>query len=120
MEKEILTVADVSELLSLPEAEVGRLLSSGELPGKRVGPHWYISRLRLLQFIADIDAPHPAPHPPVMETAKSIPDRALGPRWRCEKCEEIHAPDVVECTHCGAVRNSPLMGYRVDRSLWDY
>lgn len=120
MEKEILTITDVSALLALPEAEVGRLFSRGELPGKRVGAHWYISRARLLQFIADVERPHPAPELSSMDAPKSLPEKALAPRWRCHKCEEIHPPDVVECSHCGAPRKSPLLGYRIDRSRWGF
>ena len=120
MEKEILSVGDASALLSLPEAEVVRLLSEGELPGRRVGPHWYISRQRLLDFIADVKGPESGPEVSRTDCAKSIPVRALAPNWRCEKCEAILPPEVVECTKCGAARNTPLMGFRLPRATNDY
>ena len=119
MDKEILTIADASALLALSEAEVAQLLEDGELPGRRIGPHWYISRQRLLQFIAEGDTPAPKPKPAPIESPKPIPSRVLAPNWRCEKCEAVHPPDVVECNRCGAIRNTPLMGLRLPRPLSD-
>jgi len=113
MDKEILTLVDASKLLSLPEAEVEQLLADGELPGRRVGTHWFISRQRLLQFIACDDPPvrkRTAPSPAI---SKGFPSKVLSPNWRCESCQEIHPPEVVECTQCGTARNSPLMGFGV-------
>ena len=90
MEKEILTIADASELLSLSEGEVEQLLSEGELPGRRVGNHWFLSRQRLLQFIAG-ENPEPAsPRPAAAESPKPLPPKVLAPNWRCESCQEIH------------------------------
>ena len=113
MDKEILTVADASVLLALPEEEVLRLLCEGDLPGRRIGPHWYISRQRLLQFIADVDHPVSPPKPSATMCAKSLPNKVLGPNWRCPKCEEVLSMDFVECPQCGAIRNTPLMGFRL-------
>jgi excisionase family DNA binding protein len=111
MEKEILSIADASQLLALSEAEIERLLCAGELPGRRVGSHWFISRQRLLQFISGDDMPVNKPAPAVV-TPKSIPPKLLMPDWRCESCHEIHGPELAECPRCGTVRNTPLMGYR--------
>ena len=113
MEKEILSIADASQLLALSEAEIERLLCAGELPGRRVGSHWFISRQRLLQFISGDDMPVNKPPPaPAVVTPKSIPPKLLMPDWRCESCHEIHGPELAECPRCGAIRNTPLMGYR--------
>lgn len=110
MEKEILSIADASQLLSLSEAEVERLLVAGELPGRRVGSHWFISRQRLHQFIASDQLvpvkPAPVPLP------KSVQPRLLGQDWRCESCHEILGPELAECSRCGTIRTTPLMGYR--------
>lgn len=109
MEKEILSIADASKLLSLSEAEIERLLIAGDLPGRRVGAHWFISRQRLLQFIAGDDSPpyqaSPAP--------KYMPPKLLTPDWRCDSCHEIHGPELAECPRCGRIRTTPLMGYRI-------
>lgn len=113
MDKEILTIADVSALLSLPEGEIAQLLADGDLPGRQIGPHWYVSRQRLLQYIANAKPPPPPVSPP---PAKSLPAKVLGPNWRCEKCQEIYPPDVVECAGCGTVRNTPLIGFRLPRA----
>ena len=113
MEKEILSIADASQLLSLSEAEVERLLVAGELPGRRVGSHWFISRQRLHQFISD-DVPVNKPPPAqVIASPKSLPPKLLMPDWRCDSCHEIHGPELAECPRCGTIRNTPLMGYRM-------
>lgn len=112
MGKEILSIADASQLLSLPEDEVERLLVAGELPGRRIGDHWFIARRRLLQFIAEGGPAH-APLAPVhLPAGNDLPERILTPGWRCRTCGERYGPEIAECPACGAVRNTPLMGYR--------
>ena len=113
MEKEILTIADASELLSLSEGEVEQLLSDGELPGRRVGNHWFLSRQRLLQFIAGDSPKSASPRPVAAESPKTLPPKVLAPNWRCESCQEVHPPELVECPRCGAARNTPLVGFRL-------
>jgi len=116
MAKEILSIADASALLSLPESEVERLLLAGELPGRRIGPHWFLSRQRLLQFIASDErvADKAEPRPP--DGPAVVPERVLSPNWHCNTCGEYYGPEIVECSRCGTVRNTPLMGYRIPRS----
>lgn len=113
MEKEILSIADASQLLSLSEEEVTRLLVAGALPGRRVGPHWFISRQRLVQFIGGDAVSIHTPPPSVSVAPKSMPHKLLAPDWRCDTCQEIHGPELAECPRCGAIRNTPLMGYRM-------
>ena len=116
MEKEILSIADASQLLSLSEAEVERLLVAGELPGRRVGSHWFISRQRLLQFIAGDEIPvNKSASASVSILPKSMPPKLLTPDWRCDACHEVHGPEFAECPRCGAIRNTPLMGYRLPK-----
>ncbi|MBX3179808.1 MAG: helix-turn-helix domain-containing protein [Candidatus Hydrogenedentes bacterium] len=112
MGKEILTIADASALLSLSEAEIERLLLAGELPGRRIGPHWFLSRQRLLQFIENDENPSPAPKP---MPAAALPERILSPGWRCRACGEQYGPEIAECAACGTVRATPLIGYRLPR-----
>ena len=111
MEKEILTVADAAQLLSLSETEVEKLLCEGEIPGRRIGAHWFLSRQRLLEFIAAGESSAPKSEEVVTAPPQTVPAKVLSPNWRCDSCQRIHPPDVVECTHCGAVRNTPLMGF---------
>jgi excisionase family DNA binding protein len=114
MEKEILSIADASQLLSLSEAEVERLLVAGELPGRRVGSHWFIARQRLIQHISGDDLAVNKPPPAhVIASPKSLPPKLLMPDWRCDSCHEIHGPEFAECPRCGSIRNTPLMGYRM-------
>lgn len=117
MGKEILSIADASELLSLPETEVERLLVAGELPGRRVGPHWFLSRQRLMQFIAGDNERPPMASAVSPEPISQIPERILAPNWRCATCSAWHGPELAECPTCGAVRNTPLMGYRLPRTV---
>ncbi len=113
MDKEILTVADAAQLLSLSEAEVEKLLCEGEIPGRRIGAHWFISRQRLLQFIANEEPSAPKSQPGVAASPKAVPSKLLSPNWRCESCENIHPPELVECSNCGTARNTPLIGFRL-------
>ncbi len=113
MAKEILSIADASELLSLPESEVERLLESGELPGRRIGPHWFLSRQRLMHFISGDEKVGRKANAPIGDATMAIPERVLSPNWRCKQCGEYYGPDIAECAHCGTVRNTPLMGYRI-------
>lgn len=115
MGKEILSIADASQLLSLPEAEVERLLEAGELPGRRIGPHWFISRQRLMHFIAGDDKPAARSQSFNPDPTTLLPERVLSPNWRCKSCGESYGPDIVECGRCGAARTTPLIGYRLPR-----
>lgn len=114
MNNDILTLADTSKLLSLPESEVAALLEAGELPGRQVGPHWYVSRNQLLLFIERRDSGGRPSRP--QQPLSALPPRVLAPNWRCDECETVYPPEVTECRQCGTIRNIPLMGYRLPPS----
>jgi excisionase family DNA binding protein len=48
---EVLTPAQVAELLQVPEGAVLELAESGELPGRRVGEEWRFSRAAVLAWL---------------------------------------------------------------------
>jgi excisionase family DNA binding protein len=48
---EVLTAAQAAELLQVEEAEVVALADRGELPARRIGEHWRVSRTALLAWL---------------------------------------------------------------------
>ena len=49
---DVLTPAQVAELLQVPEDEVVALAEAGTLPGRRIGEHWRFSRPALIDWLA--------------------------------------------------------------------
>ena len=49
---EVLTLADVAELLQVDEAQARELAESGELPARRIGDAWRFSREAVLRWLA--------------------------------------------------------------------
>lgn len=50
-EPSVLTVVEAATLLQVKPGHVYRLLNSGEMPGRRVGGVWRISRLQLINWL---------------------------------------------------------------------
>src|SRR4051794_1841449 len=48
---EVLTVADVADLLRVDEEAVTKLADSGELPGRRLGYEWRFTRAAVLRWL---------------------------------------------------------------------
>src|SRR5688500_1913673 len=48
---EVLTLAQVADLLQVDEATAAELAESGELPGRRVGDEWRFSRAAVLAWL---------------------------------------------------------------------
>ena len=51
-ESEVMTLADVAELLQSDEESVAALADSGELPGRRIGDEWRFARRAVLDWLA--------------------------------------------------------------------
>jgi excisionase family DNA binding protein len=49
---EVMTLADVAELLQADEATVEALADKGELPGRRIGDEWRFARSAVLDWLA--------------------------------------------------------------------
>ena len=49
---DVLTPAQVAELLQVPEDEVVSLAEAGTLPGRQIGEHWRFSRPALIDWLA--------------------------------------------------------------------
>jgi excisionase family DNA binding protein len=54
---EILTLDDVASLLRLPADAVQARAEAGDLPGRRFGKEWRFSRLAVLAWLAEGEAP---------------------------------------------------------------
>jgi excisionase family DNA binding protein len=59
--QEVLTVAQVGELLQVEPDDVSALADAGELPGRKIGDEWRFLRSAVLAWLAG-DAPKPASH----------------------------------------------------------
>jgi excisionase family DNA binding protein len=51
-EPEVMTLADVADLLQSDEAAVAALADAGELPGRRIGDEWRFARRAVLDWLA--------------------------------------------------------------------
>src|SRR3954454_19815562 len=49
--REVLTLADVAELLQVEEGVVGSMAEAGELPGRKLGEDWRFSRAALIAWL---------------------------------------------------------------------
>jgi excisionase family DNA binding protein len=49
---EVLTLAQLAELVQVPEPELAQLAETGELPGRRLGGEWRFSRAAVLAWLA--------------------------------------------------------------------
>ncbi len=114
LDRDILTMAQVAEALSMEAPSVRALLEAGELPGRRIGYQWYVTRRKLLAFIeggeAGSDRSASAPKPPPSVDTNVFP---LNNGWRCGRCDQANEPDRVECAHCGRARSVPLINFRL-------
>jgi excisionase family DNA binding protein len=54
---DVLSTAEVAELLGIPRSTVHHLARCGELPARRVGRRWLFLRDRLAAAIAPLDDP---------------------------------------------------------------
>jgi excisionase family DNA binding protein len=67
---EVLTLEEAAELLRVSVDDVRALVESGELPGRRIGATWRLTRTALLAWLAD---PSPAAkEPPVGHDAPTV------------------------------------------------
>ncbi len=49
---DFMTVSEVADILRVGRAKMYRMLQNGEIPGKKIGCEWRISRLELESFLA--------------------------------------------------------------------
>lgn len=50
---DILKTTDLCKLLDLSECHVRKMLSSGQLPGVKIGGRWYVPKSELENFLTD-------------------------------------------------------------------
>jgi excisionase family DNA binding protein len=51
-EPEVLTLEQLVELLAVDEETLKELVEAGEIPGRKIGPHWRFSRRAVLDWLA--------------------------------------------------------------------
>lgn len=114
MEQEIMTLEEVAEALRCDPQQVRVLLEAGQLPGRRIGTAWYVSRRQLMAHIEGPgDARASTPVPVQAAQPAKLPVRhAKAGTWPCPVCSAENSPEYVQCLVCGAVRLSPLVNYR--------
>jgi len=61
-ERDVLTLAEVAELLAVEPDAVERLATDGELPGRRIGEEWRFARAAVLGWLAQGSPPEHADH----------------------------------------------------------
>jgi hypothetical protein len=49
---EVLSLAQLSELVQVPEEDLGAMAEAGELPGRRIAGEWRFSRAAVLAWLA--------------------------------------------------------------------
>lgn len=49
---EVLSLAQLSELVHVPEEDLAAMAEAGELPGRRIGRAWRVSRAAVLAWLA--------------------------------------------------------------------
>lgn len=112
VDSDILTLQEVAQTLGQAEDTVRGLLEEGQIPGRRIGDQWYVTRRKLLAFIEGDEPAAPA-HPAKPPTP---PDGNVFPftkQWRCGKCNHVNEVDWVECAACGRPRSMPLINFRL-------
>ena len=57
----VLSVEEAAEYLAIDPQAVRRAARNGEIPAKKIGRHWRISRQALDQHLAGVPAQHEAP-----------------------------------------------------------
>ena len=109
MSKEILSVSDLAETLGISAEEVSVLFESGELPGRKIGKHWFCTRQQLLQYIetGDQTKSKASTGTPKGLEGKHKADNS----WECETCKRLNGPEDVVCSACGKARLGPLINY---------
>ena len=89
----------------MSDEAVRKLLSSGALPGRKIGDDWYVSHRQLVDYIEQgPTAPRARPKPQGDVVAFSHD-------WECASCHTKNDAENVECKMCKAIRVTPLMGY---------
>ncbi|MBI1827850.1 MAG: helix-turn-helix domain-containing protein [Planctomycetes bacterium] len=61
MDREVLTVQQAAELMQVSTDTVYRLVSSGELPAKKVGRIWRLHRSAIKSYLTNATPPQPNP-----------------------------------------------------------
>jgi len=114
-ENDILSVADVAAELKMRPSEVLKLFQSGEIPGRRIGERWYLTRRQLIDYIEHGEAAPAKPPPSPMSATTLTKNFPNAPRadhsWVCEHCHCVNDAERVSCQDCARPRLAPLINY---------
>lgn len=105
MDQEILSIEDISRTLQQDVDVIRGLLENGELPGRKIGNAWYVTRRQLVAFIEGQAAgSRGAPFDPEVGRADNS--------WTCMSCRSHNDAERARCSRCGMGRLTPLINYR--------
>ncbi len=54
MQKEILDIDDAARFLGIKKRTMYRLVNTGEIPAKKIGGQWRLSRTQLIELFRDV------------------------------------------------------------------
>lgn len=108
-DNDILSVADLADALKMTPSEALTLFENGEIPGRRIGNRWYLTRRQLIHYIEGGNAAPPKPAADGIDAYPRAP--RPGNAWVCERCGRTNNPERVVCQDCGAERIVPLVNY---------
>ena len=110
-DQDILSIEDVAGMLRQDPAVIRGLIEKGDLPGRKIGGAWYVTRRQLVAFVEGDSPAQTASH-----DARTTPFRpGMGREdnsWTCGACRAENHAELVKCSRCGRGRITPLINYR--------
>jgi excisionase family DNA binding protein len=93
---EIMTTEQVAKFLQFTVEDLEELLSSGEIPAKKIGKHWRIRKAALITFLGAESQPQPTPKPAVELTGPSVNEPPLPPQPVATPTQPQPSPQLLE------------------------
>ncbi len=113
IDKEILTVEDIADILGFDAAKVRAMLEDGSFPGRQIAGEWFTTKRQFLDYIenglpkAAEEAPATKNRPAPTKFRSNIGTNA----WECKACNALNEALRAECLSCGYARSMPLIDF---------